>query len=560
MCEKQISDSPLHLYVDEAAGVDDNTGGSIENPLRTVLKALEIGNDSAKIYIRKISENEYKEITATGLKKAKKSYSIFLKKQQKLEESLCHMKIQEFGRKKESEQQDCLGTGFFNKDENFDKAVNIKIRQAKDFRAILVKVSGWIHRLRHQKDLIFVILRDGTGYLQCIISGTIARIPDVLTLTVETTLTFYGTITALPDGKTAPDNHELHVSYFEIIQKAPGGDLCFTNKLNVEAESQVLYDQRHFVIRGEISSSVLKVRARLLAAFRAVYEKMGIMEVTPPCLVQTQVEGGATLFDLNYYGEKAYLTQSSQLYLETCLPALGNVYCIQESFRAELSHTRRHLSEFSHMEAELAFLSFDEFLNHLEEFICLSLDLLFEDPIAFSLIESLNPNFKKPQRPFLRMKYIDAIKYCNEHGILNSNGENYMLGEDITEFAERKIVDQIQQPIFLIEFPADLKSFYIKRISENTDFTESVDLLLPGVGEVVGGSMRIFDFDELVEAFEIRNIDPSPYYWYLDLRKYGTCPHGGYGVGLERMVAWITNRNTVKECSLYPRFTGRCKP
>ncbi|CCJ30504.1 unnamed protein product, partial [Pneumocystis jirovecii] len=552
IAKRRELDAPLCLYVDETAGVDDKDGGSIENPLRTVLKAFEIGNDYAKIYIRKVPDDEYKEITATGLKKAKKAYSIFLKKQQKLEETLCHMKIQESTNKKEHEQWDHVGNSVFDKNKDLDKSVNIKIRQAKDFRTMFVKVSGWIHRLRHQKDLIFVILRDGTGYLQCVISGNMARTSHALTLTVETTLTFYGTITVLPDGKTAPDNHELHVTYFEIIQKAPGGDLCFTNKLNVEAESQVLYDQRHFVIRGEISSSVLKVRARLLAVFRAVYEKMGFMEVTPPCLVQTQVEGGATLFDLNYYGEKAYLTQSSQLYLETCLPSLGNVYCIQESFRAELSHTRRHLSEFSHMEAELAFLSFDEFLDHLEEFICLSLDLLLEDFIASPLIENLNPNFKKPQRPFLRMKYVDAIKYCNEHDILNSNGEHYIFGEDITEFAERKIVDQIQQPIFLIEFPATLKSFYMKRISGNTDFTESVDLLFPGVGEVVGGSMRIFDFDELIEAFKRENIDPSPYYWYLDLRKYGTCPHGGYGVGLERILAWITNRNTVKECSLYP--------
>ncbi|KAG4301489.1 hypothetical protein PCK1_002415 [Pneumocystis canis] len=547
------------VYVDKTSGSDEGNG-SPENPFLTVAKALEISNNEIRIYIRETSQEEYKEITSTGLKKAKKVKENMLRKQQKLEDALQHIKIQECNQEKEIEQLKHIEKIVLEKDENIDKAVNIKIRQAKFSRGILVKVSGWIHRLRNQKNLIFLILRDGTGYLQCLLSGRVAQTYDALTLTVETTLTLYGTITALPEGKTAPDNHELNVVYFEIIQKAPSGDLAFTNKLNVEAESQVLYDQRHLVIRGDVSSSVLKVRARLLSAFRAVYEKMGMMEVTPPCLVQTQVEGGSTLFALNYYGEKAYLTQSSQLYLETCLPSLGDVYCVQESFRAEVSHTKRHLSEYSHVEAELAFLSFSEFMNHIEEFICLSLDILLSDPIALPLIEYLNPDFKKPERPFLRMKYIDAIKYCNEHGILNSSGEPYSLGDDIAEFAERKIVDEIQKPIFLTEFPASLKPFYMRRMPENIEYTESLDLLLPGVGEVIGGSMRISDFDELNQAFKREKIDPSPYYWYLDLRKYGTCLHGGYGMGLERILMWITNRNTVKECSLYPRFTGRCKP
>ncbi|KAG4304074.1 hypothetical protein PORY_002438 [Pneumocystis oryctolagi] len=545
-------------YVDETVGSDENGSGSLENPFRTSVKALETSYD-VQIYIRKGPEDEYKEITPTALKKAKKSCSILLRKQQKLEDSLCHMKIQDCDREKELEKLKRIEE-LLPEDETLDSALRIKICQAKSLRTMMVKVSGWIHRLRHQKDLVFVVLRDGTGYLQCVMTGDVAQTYDAQTLTVETTIVVYGTITELPEGKVAPDNHELSVYYFRVIQKAPSGLLSFTNKLNVEADMQVLYDQRHFVIRGETSSAVLKVRSRLVAAFRKVYEKMGIMEVTPPCLVQTQVEGGATLFELNYYGEKVYLTQSSQLYLETCLPSFGDVYCIQESFRAEESHTRRHLSEYSHLEAELAFLSFDELLNHLEELICSALDILLDDPIAIPLIKYLNPDLKKPQRPFLRMRYTDAIEYCNKHNILNSCGENYRFGDDIPEASERKIVDQIQQPIFLIEFPVSLKSFYMKRLPENRELTESFDLLLPGVGEVVGGSMRISDHDELLEAFKRENIDHSAYYWYLDLRKYGTCSHGGYGLGLERVIAWLTNRNTVKECSLYPRFTGRCKP
>ncbi|KAG5438997.1 hypothetical protein PCANB_002327 [Pneumocystis canis] len=538
------------VYVDKTSGSDEGNG-SPENPFLTVAKALEISNNEIRIYIRETSQEEYKEITSTGLKKAKKVKENMLRKQQKLEDALQHIKIQECNQEKEIEQLKHIEKIVLEKDENIDKAVNIKIRQAKFSRGILVKKSKKLDFSDSSRwyRISPMLIEWSSGIDE-------AQTYDALTLTVETTLTLYGTITALPEGKTAPDNHELNVVYFEIIQKAPSGDLAFTNKLNVEAESQVLYDQRHLVIRGDVSSSVLKVRARLLSAFRAVYEKMGMMEVTPPCLVQTQVEGGSTLFALNYYGEKAYLTQSSQLYLETCLPSLGDVYCVQESFRAEVSHTKRHLSEYSHVEAELAFLSFSEFMNHIEEFICLSLDILLSDPIALPLIEYLNPDFKKPERPFLRMKYIDAIKYCNEHGILNSSGEPYSLGDDIAEFAERKIVDEIQKPIFLTEFPASLKPFYMRRMPENIEYTESLDLLLV----LIGGSMRISDFDELNQAFKREKIDPSPYYWYLDLRKYGTCLHGGYGMGLERILMWITNRNTVKECSLYPRFTGRCKP
>ncbi|EMR10025.1 asparagine-tRNA ligase [Pneumocystis murina B123] len=547
------------LYIDEISGSDELGVGSIENPFKTAVKALEIGGEESLIYIRKSAGEEYKEITQTSLKKAKKSLCILLKKKQKLDDAFSHMKVQDenSGEIEKLKQAEKI---VIEKNKSLDEAVRIRIRDSKLYKDTVVQISGWVHRLRHQKELIFIILRDGTGYLQCVLGGKIAQTYDSLTLTLETTLTVYGTITSLPDGKIAPDNHELNVLYYEIIHKAPGGDLSFANKLNVESESQVIYDQRHLVIRGEASSSVLKVRSYLLSAFRKVYEKMGFVEVTPPCLVQTQVEGGATLFDLNYYGEKAYLTQSSQLYLETCLPSLGDVYCLQESFRAETSHTRRHLSEYSHLEAELMFLSFDEFLSHIEDFLCLSLDILLDNSLARSLIEYLNPRFEKPQKPFLRMKYEDAIKYCNEHNILNTNGELHVFGDDIAEAAERRIVDEIQKPIFLIHFPASLKSFYMKRIPGNEVLTESVDLLLPGIGEVVGGSMRISDYDELKKAFEREKIDVGPYYWYLDLRRYGSCPHGGYGLGLERILAWLTNRNTVKECCLYPRFTGRCKP
>ncbi|PWN34250.1 asparaginyl-tRNA synthetase [Meira miltonrushii] len=436
----------------------------------------------------------------------------------------------------------------------------IKIAHGVDTRDQPIRVQGWVHRLRSQKGLIFIILRDGTGYMQCVLNGKLTQTYDALTLTLESTVEIYGTLKALPEGKSAPDNHELVADWWRCVGKAPGGDEAFTNRVAEGADPSILADFRHLVIRGETASAVLKVRAAVMRAFRAEYESMRITEVTPPCMVQTQVEGGSTLFKFDYYGQEAYLTQSSQLYLETCLPSLGDVFCVQESFRAEKSHTRRHLSEYTHLEAELGFVSFEELLEHLEQLICGTIDRVMADPAASALLKQLNPGFQVPKRPFMRMDYRDAIKWLNENDIKTDEGKDHVVGDDIAEAAERKMTDALNVPIFLVRFPREIKAFYMKRCPEDKEFTESVDCLMPGVGEIVGGSMRMWDAEELLKAYETEGIDAKPYYWYTDQRKYGTCEHGGYGLGVERFLAWILNRWTVRDCSLYPRYTDRCTP
>ena len=290
---------------------------------------------------------------------------------------------------------------------------------------------------------------------------------DAITLTNESSIEITGTINALPEGKTAPDNHELLVDWWKVIGKAPGGDEAISNKISEEAAPDILADNRHLVIRGETASSVLKVRAALLISFRKKYEEMGLLEVTPPCMVQTQVEGGATLFAFDYYGEKAYLTQSSQLYLETCLPSLGDVFCIQESFRAEKSKTRRHLSEYTHLEAELGFLTFEDLIEHIEELICGAVDYLLDIPGMDQTVKTLNPGFVKPERPFMRLDYRDAISYLNQHKIMNRDVEEgeeprlHVIGDDIAEAAEREMTDKISKPIFLTKFPKEIKAYVI---------------------------------------------------------------------------------------------------
>ncbi|KAI0785792.1 asparaginyl-tRNA synthetase [Abortiporus biennis] len=569
-------------YVDEGTGSDDTGKGTQEQPYQSLAFALfSHGQDSA-VLIRKDASGTYEEPTQSALKKAKKGADGLEKKRKKAEE-LAEREAKE--KKEEKERREKLIEEskkiVLQEDASLPKAKKAKIGSLAELRGQRVRVFGWVHRLRDQKGIIFIVLRDGTGYLQSVLSGNAAQTYDALTLTLESSVELVGTLQPVPEGKTAPGGHELIVDYWKVHGAAPGAEDSFSNRLNEKSDPSILADLRHLVLRGETASAILKLRAALLSSFRDSYKAHTILEVTPPCLVQTQVEGGATLFKLDYYGQPAFLTQSSQLYLETCLPSLGDVFCVQESFRAENSHTRRHLSEYTHLEAELAFINFDDLMSHIENIICETIDRLLQDPTAAALIKQLNPDFKPPSRPFLRLSYVDAIKWLNDHGIQHEaedaqgnvikdeNGNprmvDHAIGDDIAEAAERRMTDILAQPVFLYGFPAELKAFYMKKIDKAEGetgpvCTESCDLLMPGVGEIVGGSMRIADIDELIAAYKREGIDPSPYYWFTDQRKYGTCEHGGYGLGVERFLAWLGNRYTVRECSLYPRWPGRATP
>ena len=545
------------VYVNETKGHDETGQGTESAPYATALGAMLARGPDVTVMIRKGDEGTYEPLSASGVKKAKKMYDMTIKKKQKAgEQAAQEAERAEQDRKKLEDSKKIV----IEPPSDAAPAKRIKICAGVQNRDVRVKVCGWVHRLRSQKDRMFLVLRDGTGYLQCVLQGALIQTYDALTLTLESSVELYGVIKTLPEGKTAPDNHELVVDYWTCVGKAPGGDDAIMNRISENADPSILADNRHLVLRGETASAILRVRAAVLDGFRAEFASSGMLEVTPPCMVQTQVEGGATLFQFDYYGQKSFLTQSSQLYLETCLPALGDVYCVQESFRAEKSHTRRHLSEYTHLEIELAFVSFDDLLSHIEQDICGMVDRVLKDDKTRALIEQLNPGFQPPKRPFLRLNYKDAIAYLNEHNITNEHGKPHKIGDDIAEAAERKMTDQLGVPILLHSFPREIKAFYMKRVPGDEAFTESVDLLMPGVGEIVGGSMRMTGHDELLDAYKREGIDPSPYYWYTEQRKYGTCEHGGYGLGVERLLAWLTNRWTVRECSLYPRWTGRCTP
>ncbi|KAH9861621.1 hypothetical protein J1614_011373 [Plenodomus biglobosus] len=569
-------------YIDEDVGQDtpEQTGDE-KSPYKSLGYALYTRGETATYKTRKSltgevaegadasSRLEWKDAAKSALKKAVNFAKAQKKKAEKEQEQLALRTKEDAARNKVLDEAKKI---VLEEDMGLPQPVKIKLDDTdpkkitlgdgKDIKGTRVRVFGRVHRERRQKDVMFVTLRDGYGYMQVILTGNLAKTYDALTLTRETSMEILGELRQIPAGAHAPNNRELHADYYKIHAgwKAAGGDDAITNRVSKDTEHATLLDLRHLTLRGETASKVMIVRDAVEYAFNQVYKELRLRKVSPPALVQTQVEGGATLFKFDYYNEEAYLTQSSQLYLETCLPSMGDVYCIEKSFRAEKSLTRRHLAEYTHIEAELDYVNFDDLLTHLEEVMCRVLEVTMSDPVIKQHIMDLNPEFQMPERPFKRMKYQDAIDWLVEHNIPNEDGEPHKFGDDIAEAAERRMTDIINRPIFLTHFPTAIKAFYMLKDKNDARVTESVDCLMPGVGEIVGGSMRMDNYDELMAAFAREQIDPAAYYWYTDQRKYGSSPHGGYGLGLERFLAWLCKQHTVRDCCLYPRYFGRCKP
>ncbi|XP_013994434.1 asparagine--tRNA ligase, cytoplasmic isoform X2 [Salmo salar] len=499
------------LYVSDKEGNDQDGDGTEQKPFKTSLRALTFAGKEPfpTIYVDSQKDGErWAVISKTQRKNVKK---LFAREQMKSESK--DKKEAEDSERREKNLDGAKKITIEN-DSSLPEPKTVKIYQLEPLRGERVKVFGWVHRMRKQgKNLLFIVLRDGTGFLQCVLNDKLCQCYNALVLSTESTVALYGTVKEVPEGKQAPGGHELTCDFWELVGLAPAGGA--DNLLNEESDVDVQLNNRHMMIRGENVSKILRVRSTVTQCFRDHFFDRGYHEITPPTLVQTQVEGGSTLFNLNYFGEEAFLTQSSQLYLETCIPALGDTFCIAQSYRAEQSRTRRHLSEYTHIEAECPFMTYEDLLSRLEDLVCDVVDRVLKSPAA-SLLYQVNPDFKPPKRPFKRMNYSDAIIWLKEHDIKKDDGKYYEFGEDIPEAPERLMTDAIGETILLCRFPAEIKSFYMQRCPEDRRLTESVDVLMPNVGEIVGGSMRIWDAEELLEGYKREGIDPAPYYWYTD--------------------------------------------
>lgn len=540
---------------------------------------------------------------AEGEKKISKSQ---LKKMQKAEEAKAKREAAEAKQRAQQEEAERLrrekAAAIVLKLDTSTEATPIKLEHIPEHVGKRVIISGWAQFVRRQGPaLLFLEVRDGShwiaagtlkdvekaetdetegtestpaapapatdesasvmlayGRVQCVLTGDLAKCLAALELNRETSVRVYGTVRT--EAK-ARGGYEIAADYWEVVGPSHPD---IENVFNLSAHPDVLAHNRHLVVRGSRTAAVLKLRSIVMKCFRDHYWDRKYTEVTPPTMVQTQVEGGSTLFKLDYFGEPAFMTQSSQLYLETVIPSLGNVFCIMPSYRAEKSRTRRHLSEYTHVEAEMPFLEFKDLLYAVQDLIYDVAQRVVD--IAGELLRFVNPHFsmsmlKKPGQ-FREMTYVDAINFCREHKIYKDEKEQtfFEFGDDIPEMPERKMTDMIGEPILMTRFPAELKSFYMPRCADDTRLTESVDVLLPGVGEVIGGSMRIWNMDELMAGYKREGIDPTNYYWFTDQRKFGSVPHGGYGLGLERYLCWLLGIKHIRDVTLYPRFIGRCTP
>lgn len=545
------------IYTSEKTGSDETGDGSESKPFKSVLQAMRHAKlePFPPIFVDSKKEDgseKYEPVSQAQMKKVKK---IWVREGHKNADR----------EKREAEDLERREKNFeeakkivIAEDPSLPAAKEAKIRELKALVGSRVRVFGWVHHLRRQgKAMMFIVLRDGTGFLQCVLSDKLCQTVDALKLTTESTVVITGALSAVPEGKTAPGGIELTADFWTLMSEAPAGGM--DNVLNEESHVDVLLDNRHLALRGETLSKIMRARSVIMQCFRDHFFSRHYNEVFPPTLVQCEVEGGSTLFKLDYFGEEAYLTQSSQLYLEVMLPALGDVFCVAQSYRAEQSRTRRHVAEFCHVEAEFANITFEELLNRIEDMIVDVTERAMNSP-AGEIIKELNPSFVPPKKPFKRMAYVEALEYCREHNILKEDGTNFDFGDDIPEMPERKMTDQINEPILLNRFPAEIKSFYMQRDSVDRRVTESVDVLMPGVGEIVGGSMRMWKEDELVAAFERQGLSTKNYDWYIDLRRYGSCPHGGFGLGFDRFLTWMLGRHHIRDVVLFPRFVGRCKP
>jgi asparaginyl-tRNA synthetase len=415
-----------------------------------------------------------------------------------------------------------------------------------------VTIKGWLHNRRSSGKIHFLTLRDGTGFVQAVMSK--ATIGEELFKTAdhlsqETSLTVTGTVRA---DKRAPSGYEIDVTGFELVGESH--DYPITPK---EHGVDFLLDRRHLWIRSERQHAILRVRHEIINGVRDFFNSHGFILADTPIFTPAACEGTTTLFPAQYFEEQtAYLTQSGQLYNEANAMALGRVYCFGPTFRAEKSKTRRHLTEFWMVEPEVAYADLDDVMA-LAEGLVVSVvaRVLDKRHRELKVLERDTTKLESVKAPFPRMSYDEAVKRLQAKGLAIEWGGDFG-GPD-----ETAISQEFDRPVMIHRYPAAIKAFYMKPDPERADLALGVDVLAPeGYGEIIGGGERLADLDLLLQRIKEHDLPQDAFEWYLDLRRYGTVPHGGFGMGIERVVAWICGLEHVRETIPYPRMLNRLYP
>ncbi len=428
----------------------------------------------------------------------------------------------------------------------------LSIQQAIDKGSGKVSVRGWIHRERGSNQLKFITLRDSSNLLQCVFErkDLEKEWPEIDHLQVETSLEITGTVKKDP---RAPTGYELHVKDYKVIGKSENYPLG--KDLSVE----FLADKRHLWLRSQKMTAILKIRSTVFGAIHEYFRKNGYYEYHSPIFQSVQCEGGSTLFSVNYFQQKdVFLGQTWQLYAEPAIFALEKIYTISPSFRAEKSKTSRHLTEYWHAEAELAWCDFEEIIRCAEGLIKHVVKTVLEKNRAELKLLERDPNKLEPavKKPFVRLTYDEALKILKEKG-----GMKVEWGKDLRTIEEDKLTKLYDIPVIVTHYPKLVKAFYMTEDPKNPQVVQGCDFLAPeGYGEIVGGSHREHDLEKLKRRLKEMGEKPEEYEFYLDTRRYGSIPHGGFGLGVERLVSWICGLDSIKDAIPFPRTMERYKP
>lgn len=435
------------------------------------------------------------------------------------------------------------------------KATRIAIADASRHVGETVSIPGWLYNLRKSGKIAFPILRDGTGTIQCVaVKAQVGeelfdRIKD---LTQESSIVVTGKIRA---EERAAGGFEMDVEDLEVVQRVPETEpYPITPK---DHGIDFLMDHRHLWLRSKRQHAIARVRHEVIRGIRDYFDSNGFTLVDTPIFTPAACEGTSTLFEVDYFeDEKVYLTQSGQLYNEANAMALGKVYCFGPTFRAEKSKTRRHLTEFWMVEPEMAYADLEDVKNLAQGLVCFVVDRVLNNRQAelkalerdLSKLESVKP-------PFPRMTYDDAVKD------LQSKGSEIQWGGDFGNTDETLLTQSMDRPVMVDRYPASFKAFYFQPAPDRDDVVMGVDVIAPeGYGEIIGGGQRIHDIELLRRRLAEHQLPEEAFNWYLDLRKYGTVPHGGFGMGVERFVAWMCGTEHIRETIAYPRLLYRTRP